>query len=771
MTKSDLNQVISRIEGLRTGRSQGMVSPHKFVFLLTLASLFNKKQGRENRFPLDLELEEQFKDLWCLHVPTVPYYSSAVEFPFFHLQSDGFWRLSLRQGNERLFDYYLEHKDARMTRKRLQETVEYGYLTGDMEQAFRDDTCRNALIEHLTYKLRHLFAAPAVTEPGYYDPVEFRLAGDREPNAFVFYLNSLHNCEAGNEHALAEYQARSPFFSQIHVAHPLIDWIEGILLRGGGEHVILTGHAGDGKTTIALDLCKRLRGEPPDQLLSVGLSPREDASSMVSIIKDLSEWGQREKQALLEEVLKGRRRFLLVSNTGTLLDFFREHAEATNRSSVRTESELLEAISDPNLTKGFSYAGVRFQVINLALLDNLDLARQIFARMLAPERWTVCSSQDCASKCPIRRNVELIQHHQEVVCSRLFMAYRRMYEYGTRLTLRQLTAHLAYMITSGLNYSDILKLGEGQDPPLYSEFMFFNRFFGDTGRVDDGAAAQLVGVREVRRQGFGLRLCPTWERRLWWKTHGEDFRLDVGECDSEFDRLRSCGAGERNDASGLTPDQAREQVRRMLFFLYDFNSAETSFLAHYLGSPMLLTWLQWQHPAARLAVDERNIYMQRVYHVLQEQFTGVRLPEGLGAVDRRLYITLSRRKREIRQSAQVVLAQIDWSTEMDLDLVRRPEVLGGERTDLELTGRRRAEGAVLRLALPFLDYVIMRHYGEMGAVLQTAYVERLERFKAELLERTREDRTDVLLVRLRMDNTFRRQQYSVRDNTLEVADV
>jgi len=543
-------------------------------------------------------------------------------------------------------------------------------------------------------------------------------------------------------------------------------------LHDGGEQVILTGHAGDGKTTIALDLCKRFRGLPPDQPLNAALAPREDfASPAVSIVKDLSEWGQREKQALLEEVLECRRRFLLVSNTGTLLDIFRKHAEAAGGSPVRTESELLEAISDASLAQGFSYAGVRFQVINLALLDNLGLAWQIFARMLAPERWTACGGQACASQCPIRRNVELIQHHQDVVCTRLFTAYRRVYEYGTRLTLPQLTAHLAYMITSGLHYRDILELGERPDRPLCSEFMFFNRFFGDTDRAEDGAAAHLPAVREVRRQGFGSRLCSSWERRLWWKTHGEDFRLGVSECDSEFDRLRSCGAGERNDASGLTPDQAREQVRRMLFFLYEFKPGDTSFLAHYLGSPSLLTWLQWQHPGSRLTVDERNVYVQRVYHVLQEHFTGVRLPEGLGAADRRLYITLSRRRREIRQSAQVVLAEIDWSTEMDLDLVRHPDVFGGERTDLELMGCRRADGAVLRLALPFLDYVIMRHFGEMGAVLQAAYVERLERFKAESLERTREDRRDVVLVRLRMDNTFRRQQYSVRDRTLEVSDV
>ena len=72
-----------------------------------------------------------------------------------------------------------------------------------------------------------------------------------------------------------------------------------------------------------------------------------------------------------------------------------------------------------------------------------------------------------------------------------------------------------YMITSGLDYSDILKMAQRATLPLMSEFMFFNRFFGDNGFVQDPLAAQLRGVNVVRDQSFGSQPCPTWERRLW----------------------------------------------------------------------------------------------------------------------------------------------------------------------------------------------------------------------------------------------------------------
>jgi hypothetical protein len=221
----------------------------------------------------------------------------------------------------------------------------------------------------------------------------------------------------------------------------------------------------------------------------------------------------------------------------------------------------------------------------------------------------------------------------------------------------------------------------------------------------------------------------------------------------------------------MTPDQAREQVRRMLFFLYDFFGDNTSFLRQYLNSPTILRWQDWQKLGAQLEMTEKNVLEQRIYHVLQEHFTGIRLPEGSRGHDRRLYITLSRGRNDIRQSAQVVVAQVDWSNETMLELVSGKNVAGGTRTDLELRGRGRIQDAKLVLTLPFLDYVLMRHFGEVGETLQAAYVERLERFKAQIQDLATESPAHVMLVRLKTDHTFRRQQYTVRDGKLEVTDV
>lgn len=592
-------------------------------------------------------------------------------------------------------------------------------------------------------------------------------------STFVGYLNSLQRSSAGNENALAESQACNPQFTHIQVSHPLTQIILSELKNSSGKHVILTGHAGDGKSTIALEVYKYLAEIPVDQPLSDPLKTRENIPDLsISIIKDLSERQKSKDNELVEELVGGVTRFLLVSNTGTLLDLFRNYSSRFGFNEVMLESEVLNAISAERGEGDLTLGNTQFRVFNLARMDNLHIARQIFEKMMSPERWSDCADRDCRPTCPICMNVDLIQNNKKRIFDRIFLAYRRMYEYGTRLTMRQITEHLAYLVTSGLEESDVEVMRQKNAAPRKIEYMFFNRFFGDDGRTEHTSAQQMQAIIEVKRQRFGERPCPTWERRLWLRSHSHQFQLKVEDCDAEFESLRDHGSRSGNDNRlGLTPDLAREQVRRMLYFLYDFTPEEQSYLSQYLNSPIILRWQNWQKPHAQLDSNEKYVLEQRIYHVLQEHFTGVRLPEGATHHDRRLYVTLNRRRSEVRQSAQVVLAEVDWSTATKLNLFTMENAASGSRTDLILKGRDRIEGASLQLTLPFLDYVVMRHFGELGEVLQTAYLERLERFKAQVQKLAGTSDERIMLVRLKTDHTFRRQHFSVSNGKLEVSDV
>lgn len=590
-----------------------------------------------------------------------------------------------------------------------------------------------------------------------------------DPNPFVPYLNSLHNRSAANENALAESQARNPFFCYIQVPHPIADIIHSMLTGEEKKHVVLTGHAGDGKSTIAVEVFKRIADMPANQPLPRSLKRREDLGP-ISLIKDFSEWSPLERTDLMNEMFNSdNSRFLLISNTGTLLDTFKFHEKAKGGNWVGVESHLLGSMNslEPALV---TLQDVKFILVNVAMMDNLIIARSIFDRMVAKERWEPCNSESCRESCPIYRNVSLIQANLPIVRDRLFLAYRRMYEYGTRLTLRQLCAHMAYMITSGLDHKDIIKMAERAKPPLMAEFMFFNRFFGDNGKTPDPHAVQLRSVQVVRGQGFGLLPCPTWERHLWLRSRGHSFQLKAEKAPDDFEILRRYGAGLLVDEV-ITSSDARDQVRRMVFFLHDFGADEGyEFLRAYLRSNMILDFVRWQNMSAEnLSLQESNALHRRIMHVLQEHFTGVRLPEGASS-DRQLFVTLSRHSHDVRQSAQVVLARYP-EDDFRVSLRRTFNPAGGIRRDLNLEGTANNGNLNLSLSLPVLDYVMLRNRGEIGNALQSSYIDRLERFKGQLIRHAAGRGTDdIMLVRLRTNHTFRRQIFAVRNGRLEVTD-
>lgn len=738
--------------------------PHKLIALLTAINLLKKKNLSDGRIYFDLSFKNTFSDLFN-RFSTDASSRCRPHTPFFHLHTSTFWSLVPLDGK----GLELEATETAGGPGALCDLVDHALILDPLLSLLKDALTREELVQLIISCLR------AGSVRSGHDAQSFErlpdvLSETSLSNPFVSYLNSLQRSGGSNENALAESQACNVQFASIHVAHPLADVIQKELSVSDGRHVILTGHAGDGKSTLALEVYKRFSGLASDAPLPSPPLAREDVGP-ISIIKDLSERDKQHDEALIAELMGKERRFLLVSNTGTLLDLIKQHHAQFQEDPFILESRVLDAISTESGEGLLSLGAQEFRVFNLARMDNLGLARRIFEKMLAPERWAVCEGGACNTTCPIHINVSLMQRNQNRVLDRIFLAYRRMYEYGTRLTMRQFTEHLAYMITSGLDETAIQALQQQNPLPLVTEYLFFNRFFGDNGPELDPPAVEMKAIQEIREQGFGERPCPGWEHRLWLRSGSTSLALDIDMLDAEFEKMRRHGSREAR-IEGMTPDQAREQVRRMLFFLFDFKPDERNYLGQYLNSPTLLDWLSWQRPEAQLGFNDKTTLERKIYHVLQEHFTGVRLPEGSTLNDRRLYVTLSRRRSEVRQSAQVVLAQVDWSTSTALKLVATVSATGELRHDLVLCGKDRIDGVNLVMKVPFLDYVMMRHFGELGEVLEASYLERLDRFKAQVHARATAAEDDrIMLVRLKTDHTFRRQHFSVNGDRLEVTDV
>ena len=584
-------------------------------------------------------------------------------------------------------------------------------------------------------------------------------------NPFVAYLNSLHNVTANNENALAESQAINPFFSHIHVSLRVTDYIESILNEPNGPDVILTGHAGDGKSTIGLELYKRLKGLPDKQPLDHTMESIEHVRSngiSISIVKDMSELEETQRLSFFaEKASDSQKRYFLISNTGTLLNIVERLCD-DRATWLTAQNELLEALEgigpqDINIGKRLC------KIINLSLIDNITTACQVFERMLDPKLWDVCKSNECRDQCPIYTNVKILQTYWDTTSKRIEWIYRRLYEYGYRLTLRQMSAHLAYAITAGLDYERIHDLSQRAVKPPLRNYLFFNLFFGDSD-VSKPEVEQLKAIQNLQVMEAGTRTHPDLERQLWMKEDSASFKINNKELYDIFKHLRHAGRG---GVEALKSSVARIQMRRLLYCYGTFESQaiENKYVSIFLNSPMITDFVMWQKSGGKLSPVEKSTLKRRILHVLQEHFSGIRLPENTSEFDT-IYVTLNRRSFDVRQSAQIVLKKF-LADDFDLVLSSHDSGISETRYQLQLIASKYVQN--LPLELPFLDYVTLRHQGEIAQQMQAFYSDRLERFKVGLLgKHSASDESNMMIVRLQLNHRFKSHTFSIHNHTLEV---
>lgn len=93
-----LTYYLNKIEKLRTARIGGKPAPHKPILLLAVIDLFEEGAITENKIEPSPQIVESFLKYWHL----VSLEKPRIFLPFFHLQSDKFWHLHAKAGNEKL---------------------------------------------------------------------------------------------------------------------------------------------------------------------------------------------------------------------------------------------------------------------------------------------------------------------------------------------------------------------------------------------------------------------------------------------------------------------------------------------------------------------------------------------------------------------------------------------------------------------------------------------------------------------------------------------
>ena len=395
--------------------------PHKYILLLSIIYLYNKNPNRENKVNID-EVVDIFNRITEKMFGKNFLPPNAIEYPFFYLVNNKFWFLKIKKEKEDIYNDIVKNHHSRFTLKRIREIFEYAYLSEDIHYNFQNKDFRERVVKKIKYTCMQFINKDKNRETSTLLPTQ----SFKQSSSFISYLATLQRIHGGNENALAEFQAQNPLFARIAAPHPLEQaLIED--LKAGTHSIILTGHAGDGKTTLAFAVYRALRGIPRDQPLpELGNSRVRftiDGHDAL-LIKDLSEQERQRHGELLKELLDGQTRSLLVSNTGALREFFLSQEEDLSRQ-VALESSLLGSLSKEQ-DDTFSFRGRQFKIYNLALRDNLPLAQTVLSNMLAPELWEQCVSCRHQKGCPVHFNRTLLADANSPTRQRLFLAYKRL---------------------------------------------------------------------------------------------------------------------------------------------------------------------------------------------------------------------------------------------------------------------------------------------------------------------------------------------------------
>lgn len=338
---------------------------------------------------------------------------------------------------------------------------------------------------------------------------------------YILYLNSLHNYNAQNQNAYGEKNVESPFFNDIVVKVGLCDFIYERLSGNQPHIIILTGHAGDGKTSTMYQVIKELGivFNTTQKISDVTLP----TGKICRCIKDFSELADEEKIDVLRDVveLPNQDKFVfMVANTGPLINTYGELFES-DEDKERARIALIDAM-DKNTGRINNIMGHKICVINVATVDNTYFATEFLDKLIQEKLWSKCQSCEKKEYCHILKNRNLIVKNKKHVFEFINMHYVWLTEHGKRLTIRSMTEQLAYMITGGENCQEIVKKEE-------YKYLFSNLFFGYIGTVANPKAMSIVAVYEAQECNYDLRRLRSDESLVVNRDFDELFGKEVSE--------------------------------------------------------------------------------------------------------------------------------------------------------------------------------------------------------------------------------------------------
>ena len=525
-------------------------------------------------------------------------------------------------------------------------------------------------------------------------------------NAFVDYLNSLHNDMASNQNAIAELAISSPFFEATQVKRELIPFLKNKI--ESNDFIILTGHAGDGKTTLLAQLLESFNKKTSKLCTSDDIEIADGKN--LHYVKDFSELVVSEQDDELQRCFSRQGAAILIANTGPLLGAFKRLA------GNGIEEKLLDAMDSP--------AGKEIEIdnlgnvylLNIARVDNTDFIKPFLQNLLNDEHWVDCKECPHAKNCPIFFNQQIVKLRFDRAATLIENMYIWLQEYDLRATIRQMTAHLTFSMTGGLS-CEAVKL-HGNSDWKYT-YLFSNLFFGYKGNHQMKNAQQIRGITLVNSMGFD-RKQTSIDYDLHTCTRYSDYFPDL-LADVINNALN--GAQHRSKVSA-------QQILKRAYYFFGHNTDENDKL---INDQVFSEWFDVYLDIRKRGIKPKSPVCNAIFHAIDTLFIGESADGNISQIN----LTL-RRNNEQLSNVQLLSGRIG-TDDIALKCVQQPSISTTQKNyRLELqTGKVK-----FPLNLPLLNYCCEIHHGIIMTDIDPLLSNGIDSLKAQLLSHSHPNTDD-----------------------------
>lgn len=563
-------------------------------------------------------------------------------------------------------------------------------------------------------------------------------------NGFVSYLNSMNNASGDNINALAEAQVNNKYYKNIKVDRKLGKFIVNKINSGEKNTFIISGYAGDGKTSILSQILNELGMLKDNEKLEINdIKNKDDISLMY--VKDMSELKLEEQEHLLKESLKApndNKTAILISNTGPLIKTFSRVFGKNEEKKDEIEDVLLQQLDENKLEK-INVDGNEFYLINIARVDNIGFVSEVIEKICKDDLWEKCDKCENLNKCHICFNKQCIISNKERVIEFVEKYYRWLRENDKRITIRQMISQLSFSITGNLNCEDIKKF----DDKGFCKFNynFANLFFGyrGIGKIEEANQIKAIELlQESSLDDFSLEQ----DYDIFVKNNFNYFSDDIKEVleDIWSKFSRKFYFSQLNDEDNFINKQQelRKSIRRF-FLVYGILESieEKDKLYSQIYGPMFVKYEKLISKKA--SKSDLNNLNKIIFSALYMKNIGVLPKENM------LYLTLTKSENVV-QKVFLLLAETDnkkFKVEQKKNNIEVEDIKESYSLEFVIKGRER-----IKLGLPLLDYFYSIVNGEISTDINPALSHGIDKINNMLVKQFREENNEDVMSLILVDS-------------------